>query len=111
MKGGTVMKRGHKSGWILVTLIVALCVATIATVTWAAEPKPGGTLRIGVRVQQELNMDVRYLHTVTTVPAADMVYDRLFNWGDKGFAGLIPNIATGYETKDNRVWTIKLRSG
>jgi len=111
MKGGMIMKTTRKSGWVLLTLVVALCVATITTFTWAAEPKPGGTLRIGVRVQQELNMDVRYLHTVTTVPAADMVYDRLFNWGDKGFAGLIPNIATGYETKDNRVWTIKLRSG
>jgi peptide/nickel transport system substrate-binding protein len=111
MKGGRIMKTTRKSGWVLLTLVVALCVAAITTFTFAAEPKAGGTLRIGVRVQQELNMDVRYLHTVTTVPAADMVYDRLFNWGEKGFASLVPNIATGYETKDNRVWIIKLRKG
>ena len=77
----------------------------------SAEPKYGGTLRIGVRVAQESALDARYPLTLTSIPTQELVYDRLLTWGEKGFENMIPGLATGYETRDNKTWIIKLRRG
>jgi ABC-type transport system substrate-binding protein len=77
----------------------------------AAEPKYGGTLKIGVRVPQYNRLDGRQLTVITMVPSYGMVYDPLFAWGKDGYDSLTPALATKYETKDNKVWTIHLRKG
>jgi ABC-type transport system substrate-binding protein len=45
------------------------------------------------------------------IPSAQMIYDPLLTWGDKGYASLIPGLATKAETKDNKVWVFHLRKG
>jgi peptide/nickel transport system substrate-binding protein len=104
------MKKSILNGMALFCTLL-LCVTLLASSLQAAEPKYGGTLRIGVRAAQESVMDVRYLHTVTMTPGAEMVYDRLYTWGEKGFETLIPNLVTNFQTKDNKVWTLTLRKG
>ncbi len=95
----------------IVALLLTVCFMVLASSTFAAEPKYGGTLRIGVRMAQESAIDARYLLTLTSTPSQDLIYDRLFNWGPKGFESMVPALATSYQTKDNKVWTIKLRQG
>jgi ABC-type transport system substrate-binding protein len=95
----------------VVTLMLSVWVIG-PSCTCAAQGKQGGTLRIGVRVPQEAGgTDARYIVTTTSYPVHEMLYDRLYTWGEKGFESLIPNLATGYQTKDNKVWTINLRKG
>jgi len=105
------MKKGKKSTTVLVTALLTGCIMLLASSIFAAEPRYGGTLRIGTRVAQESAIDARYLLTITSIPSQELVYDRLFTWGEKGFENLTPGLATGYETKDNKVWTITLRKG
>jgi peptide/nickel transport system substrate-binding protein len=88
-----------------------LCVILLSSFAFAGDAKYGGILKIGVRSPQYNRLDARYLTTVNQVPTAEMIYDRLFTWGEQGYGGLVPNIATGYETKDNKVWVIRLREG
>jgi ABC-type transport system substrate-binding protein len=104
---------GRKKGWIMIAAVLcgAAFMASVTTPVFAAEPKYGGTLRIGVRVAQESAIDARYLLTLTSTPSQDMIYDRLYNWGPKGFESMIPSLALSYQTKDNKVWTINLRKG
>jgi ABC-type transport system substrate-binding protein len=83
----------------------------LSSLAFAAEPNPGGTLRIGVRVQQDGDLDARRLTTEGMIPSAQMIYDPLLTWGDKGYASLIPGLATKVETKDNKVWVFHLRKG
>jgi ABC-type transport system substrate-binding protein len=105
------MRNRNKSAIIFVTLLAVVCVLCLSAFAFAAEPKSGGTLRIGVRVAQENAIDARYLLTLTSIPTQELIYDRLFGWGPKGFESMIPGLATSYQTKDNKVWTINLRKG
>ena len=105
------MRRIRKSTTAFVTLLLTVCLVVLVSSAFAAEPRYGGTLRIGVRVAQESAIDARYLLTLTGTPSQELIYDRLFNWGPKGFESMVPALATSYQTKDNKVWTIKLRQG
>lgn len=78
---------------------------------FAQEPKYGGTLRIGARIPQYNRTDARYPTTESMVPALNMVHDLLFDWEKGSFDHLVPRLATGYETKDAKVWIIHLRKG
>lgn len=91
--------------------LLIVCIFFLFSVSFGAGPRYGGTLRIGVRVPQFTRLDARYLTTETMIPSAVMIYDYLFNWGPGGYKSLIPQLATGYETEDNRVWIIHLRKG
>jgi len=104
------MKKHAPRNMVLVCALF-LCTVPLLSSALAAEPKYGGTLRIGVRVAQETSIDARYLTTTTSIPTLEIIYDRLYTWGEKGFDSLIPNLATSYQTKDNKVWTINLRKG
>ncbi len=105
------MGRGRKSTTFFVTLLLMGCVTLFSRFTFAAEPKYGGTLRIGTRLAQENSIDARQPQTIPTVPGTEMIYDRLFTWGEKGYEGLIPGLALNYQTKDNVVWIVSLRKG
>src|SRR4030067_251097 len=109
LKGCSVMEKGRKLKTVFVTILLTVCIMVLAPFTFAAESKYGGTLRIGVRQPQENNLDARHLQTVAAAAGAEMIYDRLFAWGEKGFESTIPALALSYQTKDNKVWTIKLR--
>ena len=87
---------------------VCLWMVSLFSYTLASEPRYGGTLRIGVFIPQD-RLDARNMSIPALVPAATMIYDPLFGWGEKGFENLIPSLATSYETKDNKVWTFRLR--
>ena len=95
----------------LVVFFVAMSVMLVFSSALASGGKYGGILRIGTRVPQFHRMDIRYTTLETMAPAAHMIYDRLFNWGPEGYEGLVPALATGYETKDNKVWIFHLRKG
>ncbi len=105
------MSTRNKSVMLLVTLLSAVWFLPLNTGAQAAEPKYGGTLRIGVRVAQENAIDARHLLTLTSIPTQDLIYDRLFTWGPKGLESMVPGLAMSYQTKDNKVWTINLRKG
>jgi len=92
-------------------LSVLLCTVALLSSGFADEPKYGGTLRIGARIPQYDRLDVRYPLTPSMVPTFEWIYDRLFNWGKESFDNLVPGLATKYETKDAKVWTIHLRKG
>lgn len=77
----------------------------------AEEPKYGGTIRIGARIPQYNRLDARYPTTESMVPATNMIHDLLFDWEKGSFDGLVPRLATGYETKDAKEWIIHLRKG
>src|SRR3989337_467667 len=109
MNAREVIMRKHAFGRIVFVCALLTFIVSSPPFLLGAERKYGGTLRIGVRAQQESNIDVRYPHTIPMVPATELLYDRLFTWGDKGLESLIPAIAQGYQTRDNRVWTINLR--
>lgn len=96
----------------VICLLCSLCLWTVlvASIAFAAEPRYGGTLRIGVFIPQD-RLDARNMSIPALVPAATMIYDPLFAWGEKGFEKLIPALATSYETKDHKVWTFRLRKG
>jgi peptide/nickel transport system substrate-binding protein len=96
----------------LINLICFLGLLSVLSAAAAEQPTPkyGGTLRIGVFVPQD-RLDARNMTIPALVPAATMIYDSLFTWGEKGFESLIPALATGFETKDNKVWTFRLRKG
>ncbi len=72
------MSTRNKSVMLLVTLLSAVWFLPLNTGAQAAEPKYGGTLRIGVRVAQENAIDARHLLTLTSIPTQDLIYDRLF---------------------------------
>lgn len=105
------MKKDRMLKTTFVTLLLTVCIMGPASFTFAAEPKYGGTLRIGVRQPQEVNLDARHLQTSAASVGSEIIYDRLFGWGEKGYESLIPGLAIGHETKDNKVWIIKLRKG
>lgn len=83
----------------------------VPCITEASEPRSGGTLRIGVRTPQEQWLDVRYTTSDWYGPIISLIYNPLFDWGDKGYEGMVPSLATSYETKDNKTWTFRLRKG
>lgn len=95
---------------ILTMFFLCVLLATGTGSLSAAEPRYGGTLRIGVFVPPD-RLDARNLTIPALVPSAFMVYDSLFTWGEKGFETLVPALATSYETKDYKVWTFRLRKG
>ena len=91
--------------------ILFLTVLLGSTITLAAEqPKYGGTLRVGLFNPPD-KLDARDMGIPALNPAAWMIYDGLFSWGKKGYEDLVPAFATSYETKDNKIWTIRLRKG
>ncbi len=73
--------------------------------------KYGGALKIGVTVPQYDKIDVRYATSKSIGPSFNMIYETLFGWGKGGFSDLRPVLASGYETKDNKVWIIYLKKG
>ena len=105
------MMRKHTFSKTLLVCSLFLCATLLAPTIQAAEPRYGGTLRIGVRVQQESHIDPRYPLTIGQIPGTDLIFDRLFTWGEKGFGNLIPGLALSSQTKDSKVWTVKLRKG
>ena len=91
--------------------ILFLTVLLGSTITLAGEqPKYGGTLRVGLFNPPD-KLDARDMGIPALNPAAWMIYDGLFSWGKKGYEDLVPALATSYETKDNKIWTIRLRKG
>jgi ABC-type transport system substrate-binding protein len=98
-------------GSVVSILAICLLIAVFTTVAPAADPKYGGTLRIGTYVSHMNFMDSRYLNIELAVPSAFMIYDGLLQWGAKGYEKPAPWLATNYETKDNTVWTFRLRKG
>jgi len=105
-----MIKPGFSRGSFSISSFLIL-VFLFSSLAFAADPKSGGTLRIGVRVQQENELDARRLTTEGMIPSAQMIYDPLFTWGNKGYESLIPGLATKVETKDNKVWIFHLRKG
>jgi peptide/nickel transport system substrate-binding protein len=101
----------RKSGGILVLFLVALIIILSSSFVFAAGPKYGGTLNVGVRVPQFGYLDVRYGTLETMIPSSGMIYDPFFNWGPDGYKSQVPALATRIETKDNKVWFIHLRKG
>ncbi len=100
-----------KGGRWAVILFASLFGTLFSSPALADEAKVGGTLRIGIRFPQYHRMDIRYTTLETNAPAIGMIYDRLFNWGPDGYKSLSPALATSFETKDNKVWTVHLRKG
>jgi peptide/nickel transport system substrate-binding protein len=98
-------------GSIVSALVIFFLLVSFAIDASAADPKYGGTLRVGVFVSQPSAMDSRYLTVEWSVPSATMVYDGLLQWSAKGYEKPLPWLATSYETKDNKVWTFRLRKG
>ena len=105
------MRKGVWVRLICFVVSVLLCTSALLSSGLAEEPKYGGTLRIGARIPQYDRLDVRYPLTPSMVPTFEWIYDRLFNWGKGSFDNLVPGLATKYETKDGKVWTIHLRKG
>jgi len=101
----------QKIGGFMVILLVCMSIILFSSLTFAGEPKYGGTLKIGARFPQYHRMDIRYPTLETMAPANGMIYDRLFNWGPDGYKGLSPALGTSYETKDNKNWIVHLRKG
>jgi len=93
----------QKIGRFIVILLVCMSIILFSSLTFAGEPKYGGTLRIGARFPQYHRMDIRYPTLETMAPANGMIYDRLFNWGPDGYKDLSPALGTSYETKDNKI--------
>lgn len=102
------MKRSRP---FFIFLLVIFAVFLFTSFAWAAGPKYGGTLKVGIRMPQFNRLDPRYNTLESFAPASGMIYDCLFNWGADGFEGLVPQLATSYETKDNKVWVVNLRKG
>ena len=95
-----------------VVFVVTLCFILLAILpAFAADPRYGGTLRIGTRIPQFNRIDVRHPTSASMVPVYDLIYEGLFDWDKDGFSTLIPKLATGYETDDAKVWTVHLRKG
>jgi peptide/nickel transport system substrate-binding protein len=98
-------------GCFFAVFFVWLWVISLFSLAFAAEPKYGGTLRVGVIMPQFNRLDSRYLLPQMFTPSYVMVYDSLLQWGEKGFERPAPMLATSFETKDNKVWTFRLRRG
>jgi len=96
---------------ILAVTLAIVCLFLFSSLSLANEPKQGGTLRIAVRMPQYHRLDPRNNTLETMAPASGMIYDCLFNWGPDGYKNMVPQLATSYETKDNKVWIIHLRKG
>ena len=96
---------------ILAVTLAIVCLFLFSSLSLASEPKQGGTLRIAVRMPQYHRLDPRNNTLETMAPASGMIYDCLFNWGPDGYKNMVPQLATSYETKDNKVWIIHLRKG
>lgn len=97
--------------YLLTALLAVLCFSFLPVAAFAAGPRYGGTLRIGARIPQFNRLDVRHPTTPSMVPTFNLIYERLFDWEKEGYNNLIPRLATGYETKDNKEWIIRLRKG
>jgi peptide/nickel transport system substrate-binding protein len=106
-----LMFRTFKFGRFAMILLVSASLVFVSSMAFAAEGKYGGTLRIGVKIPQFGRLDARYGTLEGMSPVTGMIYDCLFNWGPDGYKSMVPQLATSYETKDNKVWTIKLRKG
>lgn len=100
-----------KSGLMYIVILAFLFSVLFPVAAFAAEPKYGGTLKIGARFPQFHRMDIRNPTLETMAPANGMIYDRFFNWGPDGYDSLSPALATSYETKDNKTWILHLRKG
>jgi ABC-type transport system substrate-binding protein len=92
-------------------LLTCLLACSLCSDAFAAEPKYGGTLRIGVLMPQYKYLDVRYQTVGTFVPSGEMIYDGLLQWGEKGYDAPALMLATSFQTKDNKIWTFRLRKG
>ena len=92
-------------------LLVSASLVFVSSMAFAAGGKYGGTLRIGVKIPQFGRLDARYGTLEGMSPVTGMIYDCLFNWGPDGYKSMVPQLATSYETKDNKVWIIHLRKG
>jgi ABC-type transport system substrate-binding protein len=104
--------RGQRFGCFFTAFLVCLWIISLFSLSFATEPRYGGTLRVGVLMPQFNRLDSRYSSPQMFVPCFEMIYDSLLQWGEKGFDGKpSPMLATGYETKDNRVWIFRLRKG
>ncbi|MBW2029461.1 MAG: ABC transporter substrate-binding protein [Deltaproteobacteria bacterium] len=101
----------QKSTRLIACLSVSMFLVLVTSLSFAEKPRFGGTLRIGARLPQFHRLDPRYNTLETMAPASGMIYDCLFNWGPEGYKGLVPQLATDYETTDNKVWIVHLRKG
>ncbi|MBW2303445.1 MAG: ABC transporter substrate-binding protein [Deltaproteobacteria bacterium] len=102
--------RGRKDGFWFGVVCILVCFILFPPAAHAG-PKYGGTLRIAVRIPQYNRLDGLQLTTEGMVPSATMIYEGLYVPGRKGGAFPVPALATGYETKDNKVWIFHLRKG
>jgi peptide/nickel transport system substrate-binding protein len=103
--------RRRPFGYFYGASLVCLWIISLFSLSFASEPRYGGTLRIGVLIPQFDKVDFRYLTVQLYVPSPDMIYDGLLQWGEKGYEKPVPMLATSYETKDNKVWMFRLRKG
>ena len=104
------MKR-RAFGCIFVAFLVWAGIISFFSFSFAADPKYGGTLRIGVLIPQFKWLDARYQSVSVFSNCAEMIYDGLLQWGEKGYDKPVGWLATDYETKDNKVWVFHLRKG
>lgn len=105
------MSKNFHLGRFIIILLVSASIIFISSMALAAGGKYGGTLRIGVAIPQSGRLDARYGTLEGMSPVTGMIYDCLFNWGSEGYKDMVPQLATSYETKDNKVWIIHLRKG
>jgi peptide/nickel transport system substrate-binding protein len=109
-KGGQTMRR-RAFGSVFVVFLVWVGITSFFSLSFAAEPRYGGTLRIGVLIPQYNWLDARYQSVSVFSNCAEMIYDGLLQWGKKGYDTPVDWLATDYETKDNKVWVFHLRKG
>jgi peptide/nickel transport system substrate-binding protein len=94
----------------ILILILSFCFFLTVSPSFAAEPKYGGTLKIGIKTPQYSRIDVRHPGPAGVSSAYFMIYDGLVNDGPKG-TDLYPGLATSWETEDNKVWIFHIRKG
>lgn len=99
--------RRVSAGWIVAcSMLAALAGASSAP---AAEPKPGGTLTLGL-AQDPIIVDPLRTGSFTERQFGATVYESLFDVDEKG--KVVPFLAESYEVSpDGKVYTIKLRPG
>ena len=105
------MIRSRMFGCFIVAFLVNVWIIFLFSSAFSAEPRYGGTLRVGVLDRTDNQLDSRYVGAPLYFPAPFMIYDGLLQWGEKGYEKPVPALATSYETKDNKVWVFHLRKG
>jgi ABC-type transport system substrate-binding protein len=103
--------RRRMFGCVFVIFLVWVGITSFFSLSFGAEPRYGGTLRIGVLIPQFNWLDARYQSVSVFSNCAEMIYDGLLQWGKKGYDTPVGWLATDYETKDNKVWVFRLRKG